>query len=303
MFNSKHNNEDLMNDRVKRGTKAMISIQGFMREASLGIHTVNVYLLLHNAIFLASILFNAQAWSNISNKNVQQITTIQLKFLKKMMKARPSTANSFVFLELGTLPMKYELHKRQLSFLHHIIQLDEDDPVRLIWKHQVEMPAYNNWWTGVNELMVRYSLELTEVEIKELSKEAYKEKIKKAVRKKAFEDLKLECHSKENTKNLNYTEFKKQKYIVKLYPNHSSIIFRCRSKTLNIKDWMQYKYGDDEKYCRWCGVSDETLDHIVNCGYVGETIDSAEHIVHGSDLQKMKNIAERVEDFLQRVEV
>ena len=174
LFNSKHNNDDLMKDRVRRGTKAMISIQGFMREASLGLYTINVSLLLHNAIFLASVLFNAQAWSNISTKNLQQITTIQLKLLKKMMKARPSTANSFVFLELGTLPMKYEIHKRQLSFLHHIIHLEEDDPVRMVWKHQIAMPEYNNWWTGVKELMSWYSLDMSVDDIKDLSKEAYK---------------------------------------------------------------------------------------------------------------------------------
>ena len=303
VFNSKHNNDDLMKDRVKRGTKAMISIQGFMREASLGIHTINVHILLHNAIFLASILFNAQAWSNISNKNLLQITTIQLKFLKKMMKARPSTANSFVYLELGILPMKYELHKRQLSFLHHIIHLDEDDPVQKNWKHQIAMPEYNNWWTGVKELMLRYSIGMAEDDIKELSKESYKERVKKAVKKKAFEELNLECQNKENTKHIHYPEFKKQKYIDKLYPNHSSIIFRCRSKTLNIKVWMKYMFGDGDNHCRWCGICDETLDHVVNCGYDGEVVESAEKIVLGSDIQKMRNIAERVEDFLRRVEV
>ena len=247
-------------------------------------------------------MFNAQAWSNISTKNLQQITTIQLKLLKKMMKARPSTANSFVFLELGTLPMKYEIHKRQLSFLHHIIHLEEDDPVRMVWKHQIAMPEYNNWWTGVEELMSWYSLDMSEDDIKDLSKEAYKEKIKKAVKKKAFEELRLECQSKENTKHIEYSEFKRQKYIDKLYPNLSSIIFRCRSKTLNIKDWMKYKYEDEEKHCRWCGVCDETLNHVVNCGYNGEAVEDAEITMIGSDVQKMKNIAERVEDFLQRVE-
>jgi hypothetical protein len=190
VFNSKGNNEDLIKDRVKRGTAAMISVQGFMRETSLGVHTISVYLLLHNAIFLASILFNSQAWSNISEKNLEQLTITQLKFLKKSMKARPSTANSFVFLEMGTLPIKYELHKRQLSFLHHIVHLDDDDPVRKMWKHQVSMPDYNNWWTGVKKLMSKYSLELTEEQIKKLSKEAYKEKVKKAVKNQAFQELK-----------------------------------------------------------------------------------------------------------------
>ena len=83
----------------------MISIYGFMREVQLGIHTVSVHLLLHNAIFMASMLFNAQAWSNLTDKNVEKITTTQLKFLKRIMTAKQATANSFVFLEMGILPV------------------------------------------------------------------------------------------------------------------------------------------------------------------------------------------------------
>ena len=96
VFNAPGNNNDLIKDRVKRGTAAMVSISGFMRETSIGHHTLSVYLLLHNAILLSSVLFNSQAWSNIKDKHVKDLTTLQLKYLKKMMGARPATANSFV---------------------------------------------------------------------------------------------------------------------------------------------------------------------------------------------------------------
>ena len=66
VFNAMGNNDDLIADRIKRGTATMISIHGFMRETSMGPHTLSVYLLLHNAIFLAGIQFNSQAWSNLT---------------------------------------------------------------------------------------------------------------------------------------------------------------------------------------------------------------------------------------------
>ena len=100
----------------------------------LGFHTISVYLLLHNAIFIASILFNAQSWSNMSDKNIDQIAVIQRKFLKQILKVPQSTANSVVYLELGIMPLKFEVHKRQLTFLHHVVNLVEDDPVRKMWK-------------------------------------------------------------------------------------------------------------------------------------------------------------------------
>jgi hypothetical protein len=280
----------------------MVSIIGFMRETQLGAHTISVYLLLHNAIFLASILFNSQAWSNMTDNNIQQISVIQLKLLKKAMKARPSTANAFVYLELGILPVKYEIHKRQLSFLHHIVHLSDEDPVRKVWRHQTMMPDHVNWWSGVKSLMSKYSINWTEDQIMEMSKEAYKRKVKEAVKNIAFEELRMECQGKKKTKDLIYTELKAQNYITRLSPGHSRTIFRARSQTLNIKDHARYQFKDG-MHCRWCGVSDETLDHIVNCGYDGEVMSKVNEVLQGEDIAKMRNLAERIQDFLDRIDV
>ena len=109
---------------------------------------------------------------------MHKLTTIQLKFLKKTMGVRQATANSFVYLELGVLPIKYEVHKRQLSFLHHIVHLREDDPVQKVWKYQKTLPNYNNWWNGVEMLISKYNLEMSEDEIKKMSKESFKFKLR-----------------------------------------------------------------------------------------------------------------------------
>ena len=207
-----------------------------------------------------------------------------------------------MYLEMGVVPVENEIHKRQLGFLHHIIHLKEDDPVQKLWKYQTTLPDYNNWWTGVKKLMLKYSLDMTEDEIKKMSKESFKGKVKKAVKKVVFEELREECKSKEKTEKLEYTEFQTQIYLTKLYPNHSRIIFKCRSKTLNIKEYMQYKFRD-ENYCRWCGICDETLSHIVNCGSDDEDIEDVEETIYGTDLQKLKLVAQRIENFLERVEV
>ena len=303
VFNSKGNNDDLMEDRVKRGTAAAVSIHGFMREVSVGIHTISVYILLHRAIFLASILFNAQAWSNLTEKNISKLSSMQLKFLKKSMKVKQAVANSFVYLELGVLPVEYEMHKRQMSFLHHIIHLDKNDPVRKMWEYQKLLPDHNNWWNCVEKLLIKYGIEVSEENIKNMSKESFKEKIKKAVLKVAFEELKIECKGKEKTKHLTYQEFTTQSYLTALYPNLSRIIFKCRSQTLNIKAHMRYKYQEDQ-CCRWCGISDESLQHVVNCGSHEYAISDVEKIIQqGQDLKVLSEIAERVEDFLERVEV
>ena len=66
---------------------------------------------------------------------------------------------------------------------------------------------------------------------------------------------------------------------------------------------MKFKY-ENNFHCRWCGISDETLQHVVNCGSDDPVINDVQNIiVCGTDTRKMKEIAERIELFLDRVEV
>lgn len=301
IFNEKGNNDDLVEDRAKRGTASMVSIQGFMREASLGTHTLSVYLLLHNAIFISSVIFNSEAWSNITEKNMSTLTTIQLRYLKKMMDVRQATANSFIYLELGILPIKYEIHKRQISFLYHIVSLSENDPVKMVWRHQTELPEHKNWWCGVKKLMESYSIDYDEEAIKKMSKETFKRKVKTAIRNKAFEDLKNDNASKSKTEYLTYDKFETQEYIKSMYPGAAKTILKCRAKTLKIKDHMKFKYS--EYSCRWCGVSDETVEHIVNCGHSEERIENVEQALLEMKMDKLSKIASRIDDFISKVEV
>ena len=301
VFNNKGNNDDLVADRVKRGTVATISIHGFMREASLGTHTLNIFILLHNSIFTPSVIFNSEAWSNITDKNVAALTTVQTRYLKKMMGVRQATANSLIYLELGVLPIKYEIHKRQISFLHHIIHLRDDDPVKMVWRNQTQLPEHNNWWCGVKSLMKNYDLQYEEEEIKKISKQAFKKQVKIAVNQKAFEDLRNDCESKKKTQNIRYTKFETQEYIKVMYPGAAKTIFKCRAKTLNIKEHTQYKHVDFQ--CRWCGVCDETLEHVANCGINDGQIINVEKTLQEMNIDELHKVVLRVDDFLSRVEV
>jgi hypothetical protein len=301
IFNHNGTNINLMDDRVARGTAAMVSIQGFIREICLGVHTISVHLLLYKSIFLASILFNSQAWSNLTESDIHKLSVLQLKFLKGIMKARKCTTNSFVYLELGVLPIIYEIHKRQLSFLHHIVHLEEEDPVKGVWRNQQSLPSYANWWRDVEGLLTKYSLNWTEGDIKSMSKDSFKRKVNDAVESKAVKELNDELAQKSRSRGLAYTGLERQRYLEELYPNQSRIAFRYRSKTLDIKEHTEYKYTDNT--CRWCGISDETAVHIVNCGAEGRVLDEVEDVMSTcTDMVSVSMVVDRISSFCDKVE-
>ena len=63
-----------------------------------------------------------------------------------------------------------------------------------------------------------------------------------------------------------------QKYLSVLYPSQARVIFKWRSKTLDIKSHLTYKYED--LVCRLCGVEEENPSHIMNCGQGGDRINN-----------------------------
>ena len=66
------------------------------------------------------------------------------------------------------------------------------------------------------------------------------------------------------TANLQYKELKVQEYLSQLYPSQARLVFKWRSKTLDLKTHLTYKYSD--KSCRICKSNDETPEHALNCG-------------------------------------
>ena len=268
VFNTKGNNDGLIKDRVRRATKAMISISSLVKETNLGIYEVQVWLLLYRSLFLSTVLFNSQAWSGIRKKDIEQLQIVQLKFLKRILNLPSSTPNSFLFLELGVLPIEKEIHKRQLMYLHRILTMSEEDPVRQMFTNLVEFTdkGESNWWSQVKPFLVKYNLPQSLDEIKNLSKVTFKGMVNKAVATTAFEELKAECGSLKKTADLSYDTFKLQGYLSKLFPNQARVIFKGRCKTLDIKTHNTYMYREDTA-CRGCGIENETLEHVLNCGH------------------------------------
>ena len=121
-----------------------------------------------------------------------------------------------------------------------------------------------NWWSEVETALGKYSLPTNLTDIKELKTDIFREKVKKTVSEFAFKKLAEECKSLKKTASLSYESFKLQEYLKTMYPNQSKIVFKCRSKTLDIKTHLTYKYKDS--VCRKCGEAPEEVHHIINCG-------------------------------------
>ena len=297
ILNEKGNNDDLVEDRIKKGNGSTVNIFSTIQDVTLGSFTIETTLLLYNSIYLASLLYNSQSWSCLKRKDINKLQGNQLSFLKRLLHSPKCTPTSILLGETGILPIEYEINSRKLVFLQHILKLDPTDPVKTCFYEQLKYEHENNWANEVNKIRRDIQLESDDENIQMMSKTSWKEKVKEAIKRSAIEKLNSDCQRLKKVKQ-QYKEITVKDYLLKLNTGEARIVFAYRSGTLNIKTHRPYSY--DDKLCRQCGEQEESVNHIVNqCKAVKDwhKID-----IDTEDINTLQEIAQRIQMFLAAVE-
>ena len=230
----------------------------------MGMSFIESALLLHHSVVLQTMLNNCQSWTNLSLKDIKRLEVVQLRHLKRIVRAPSSTPNVFVFLEMGVLPLIYHIHMRQLGFLHHILHLTEDDPVKQMYDTQLLLPYEKNWSNKIHSLLLEYNLEFSTIFT--VSKASWKEMVRKVVSRKAFSRLESLSSSMAKVKLVKYQSFSCQKYLREFDWKSASILFKLRGRVADCKANRKSSLSQEvDSLCRACGVDEETQEHIINC--------------------------------------
>ena len=299
IFNRKATYIDLVDDRVRRGTVCTVNSMALCNDAQMGKYSILSLILLYKTVFLKTVIHNSETWNNLSKNDISRLSTAQNKYLKWMLHTSKGTCTSFTLLELGLLPISQEIDLNKLNYLHHILNLPSDDPVIQVYREQKQYTSEPNWYNEVKQLLCFYGLDYEEDSIKLMSKQQWNALTKQAVRSWSVTSLYDECKSKSKTANIPmYTELSQQQYFQELTPSRARKYFQIRAQVYDIKPNRSYLYGDD-KVCRLCKNSDETIDHLVNrCEVItrnSTTITSIYNISESSLL------LDRIEQFEKKV--
>ena len=266
MINDRSTNTDLIADRVKRGKGVVVSSFSLCSELSLGCFSLEIQAVLYESVFLQTVIFNSQSWTKLTKTDCKNLQCVQLKYLKRMMQAPNATPNVSLFLELGVLPIVQEIHVRKLVFLHHILNLEDDDPEKGMYCEQLELPFEANWGNEVKHLKDMYGITIRDEEIEKLTIDAWRNMVKTKVSDVTFNRLKNLASEGHKTCQIVYETFGRQKYVNHLLPRDARLIFRLRSRTVSCKDNHKSSYPNLQ--CRLCRSELETQAHVVNCPVV-----------------------------------
>ena len=105
---------------------------------------IEVMLLSYRSVSFPRLLYNCEAWSNLSKNDIKSLQASQLSYLRCVMEVPKSTPVAALYLDLRILPVKYETEIKQLLFLKRILDQEADDPVLLFYQEMLKFGSEAN---------------------------------------------------------------------------------------------------------------------------------------------------------------
>ena len=252
-------------------------------------------------MFLPRLIYNCEAWSRLTTKDLKTLKSSQLHYLRKILEVSKGVLpTAALYLELGVLPISFEIELKQLLYLKRILDREYDDPVRMVYHEMLKYKEEINWANDVIGLRKKYNLPLSDENIKNMQMNDWKSFVKSVIYKEAFMELQIECSYNKKTSHISYEHFQTCDYLTSLPPKQAKLIFKAKTGMLDIKVNFKNKYANVLK-CPLCLCSSETFSHIFICPsglwfpkvLRGFTLESLNKPTSVSTLKKLGRFLER----------
>jgi hypothetical protein len=259
--------------RIAKGKGIANKIITMLDAIPFGKHYFEVGILLRNSLLVSSVLFNSEAWYNLTESELNLLETIDVIFLRQLMQAPKGTPKEMLFLELGCIPFREIIRERRLGFLHYILNLDPKSMMYRFFKSQMEKRTKRDWATTVLGDLKHLKLEhLSMEDIRKMKKGVFMRIIKQGIKSNVFKKLQERKYSHSKVDKVEHNELKIQKY---LQPNKemmnkevSQLIFKLRCRVTETKVNLKGKYDNLE--CGACHNEEETQEHILVCAEINK---------------------------------
>jgi hypothetical protein len=223
---------DTVEDRRKKGWGKVSQIMAILGEVDMGSNRLEAGLMLRESILINSLLFSAEAWSAVSEKQLARLEVVDTSLLRQLTgNGHSKCPTEFHHLETGTLKLRHILTYRRLMFHHEILSRDNDETIKKIYLKQKQHSVKGDWIRLLEKDFDFIGIQMKEEEIEATPKSQYKKHIKALINKAAFtylNELKL-THKKLD--KVTYSELKVQPYLVSnlLGNTEKTLLYSLRS--------------------------------------------------------------------------
>ena len=256
-------NDDTIHDRVLRAYSYLSEIRALLTDMPFGKRRLQIGLMLRDAMFVNGVLFNSEAWHSIQLKHLEELEVIDRAVLRFIIGSHSKTPSEILYLETGTIPLRYIIMIRRILFFQTIVKRSDNELTKKVFKAQMADPVKGDWVNHLKDDFAFIEKDVNEEEARSNSKIEYKKVIKTLVKEKVFEKLKniQDRHSK--VKEMIYNTFKIQEYMISssLTNSEVSFLFSLRSRTVKS---VKNNFGRNDNCSLGC-FSSENQEHWLDC--------------------------------------
>ena len=125
--------------RIAKGYGIVSEISAFLRDIPFGPCRVKIGLILKEARFLNAILYASESRYGVTQGDIARLEVLDQFLLKRILfNVHSKTSSTFLYLETGTLKIRYIIASRRITYLQNILKRDQDDLVRQYYMAQKE---------------------------------------------------------------------------------------------------------------------------------------------------------------------
>ena len=161
--------------RVSKGIGVISRIITILEGIPFGQFYYQVGIILRNSLLVSMLICNSESWYNVTNSDLELIESVDVKFLRSLLKAPKSTPKEMLYLELGCVPIRELIIKRRILFLHYIVNESESSMINRFFQTQLKTRKPKDWVSTVLNDLKDLEMEETIEGIKEMKKKVLKE--------------------------------------------------------------------------------------------------------------------------------
>ena len=297
-LNSKWNLDDHIKVIRGKAEAAYQTILGVAQDRHFkGIKMEVIWKLLEVCI-VPIITYGAASW-NANKANINELNRIQESIVKRILMTPTSTPNIAIYAGTGLLDMEHHEMKERINNERRINKNDN----RLL--KRILNDRRSKWTKRNEEIMQELNLDpkvnRSDYQFKrDLNRKTYDH-----MRKTRIQSAGEQSKFKHLTRDNQDYPFSMKKYMRKLTRLDASIVFKARSRMLEVKENFKTKHKGEIK-CRLCKEADETQKHILEECMVlheDETMKiTYEDIYEDEDMDKLKETARKIRQTIDKLE-
>ena len=261
--------------RRKKGQGIRSEIMAIVNEIPFGKHRTEVALKLRESMFLNGMLFNSEAWHGITKADVASLEKIDQALLRSILGAHKGTPKEMLYLETGTVPIRWILSQRRVNFLKHILTRNKEELIRKVYEAQKNNPVMGDFVKIVEKDLEAFELTLDEVAQESMTKLALKKELSKTVKYAAFGELIKNLQRSTKGKSTRYYRLEMQDYLKSemFSDNERSLLTAIRARCVK---GIRTNFPQMYKVCHHCPLKcdskepqNDTQEHLMTCQALG----------------------------------